>query len=337
MVASIKKALTFRASSIGDCLMGKYLLENIHAQFPKARFGIVVASRAGMIRDLFAAYPWIEVIEANRRSPRALFSLLKNFYNSDLVVTQYAGKKGGRFGFASKLAARVLAKKGGLVGFIDISPWNKFLYNKLLLVRSDIAVAEHDRVALRAASIPISFPYPRMSFVQDNAVLAKFGLKSGEFIIVHLFAGNKGRGLSPEKKRELLVALAQKLPHTRVVITGGANDREEALLMAMGTEATVIAGEATLQELMNLIAESRGVVSVDTGVAHITAQLGKPLIVLSTCLGANWWLPEQYGPDVPIRVFSRSELCAQGHMYKNYPDCINEIDIEEVAQQALSL
>src|SRR3989338_3419571 len=96
----IEKALTFRASSIGDCLMGKYLLENIHAQFPNARLGIVVASRGAMIRDLFATYPWLEVIEANRRSPRSLFYLWRNFRNSDLVMTQYAGKLGGRFGLA---------------------------------------------------------------------------------------------------------------------------------------------------------------------------------------------------------------------------------------------
>ena len=109
----IKKALTFRASSIGDCLMGKYLLENIHVQFPSARLGIVVGSRGAMLRDLFAAYPWLEIIEANRRSPSALFSLLKNFYGSDLVITQYAGKPCGRFSFRSKLFARVLAKRGG--------------------------------------------------------------------------------------------------------------------------------------------------------------------------------------------------------------------------------
>ncbi|MEK7114207.1 MAG: hypothetical protein AAB850_01520, partial [Patescibacteria group bacterium] len=101
----IKKALTFRASSIGDCLMGKYLLENIHAAYPHARLGIVVASRAEMIRDLFAAYPWLEVIEANRRNPVSLFSLWKKYHESDLVVTQYAGKLGGKFGLASKLFA----------------------------------------------------------------------------------------------------------------------------------------------------------------------------------------------------------------------------------------
>ena len=327
----IKKALTFRASSIGDCLMGKYLLENIHAAFPQARLGIVVAGRAAMIRDLFAAYPWLEVIEANRRTPRALLSLWRDFQGSDLVVTQYAGKQGGTFGLASKLVARLLAKRGGLVGFNDTSKVNRFLYDRLVPVNSDIAVAEHARGALRAVGIQISLPFPALQYVEDSNVLATFKLEAGKCIVVHLFAGNKSRGLSSDKKRELLIALNKKFLDIRLVISGGAADREEAIRIAAGVPATVIAGEATLQDMMNLIAESRAVVSVDTGIAHIAAQLGKPLIVMSTCLGRNWWFPEQYGKDAPIHILSRGDLCAAGHVYKEYPDCMNEIDMNEVA------
>lgn len=331
----IKKALTFRASSIGDCLMGKYLLENIRTKFPKARLGIVVASRAGMIRDLFAAYPWLEVIEANRRNPSSLWSLWRNFHGSDLVVTQYAGKMGGSFGLASKLFARVLAKKRGFIGFTDASSWNMFLYDKLVPMRHDIAPAELERMTLHITSIPIAFGHPMMQYIPIPNVTERFESVSGNYIVVHLFAGNVGRGLSPDKKRELLVALAKKLPDIRLVISGGVTDREEALMVARTLPATVIAGEATLQELMNLIMKSRGVVSVDTGIAHMAAQLGKPLIVLATCVGLHWWKKEQYGADAPVRLFTYHET--QGHVAKDFPDCINTIDMQEVARTATEL
>ena len=333
---TVSKALTFRASSIGDCLMGKYLLENIHANSPEARLGIVVASRGAMLRDVFAAYPWLEIIEVNRRSPRALASLLKDFYGSDVVVTQYAGKQGGRFGFASKLSARILARRGGLIGFTDASRFNSVLYDKLIPHALTAAPAALEREALRAAGIPIEYEHPAMQCVSMPHVLEKFGL-SKNYVVVHLFAGNKGRGLSPEKKRELLTRLAEKLPDTRLVISGGAADREEALAAAQNLPATVIAGDASLQELMNLIRASRGVVSVDTGVAHITAQFGKPLIVLATCLGLHWWGKEQYGTDAPISLLTCAGLCATGHLYKTYPDCLNTIDMEEFARKVLAL
>lgn len=332
MQIPIKKALTFRASSIGDCLMGKYILENVHAQFPEARLGIVVASRTEMIRDLFAAYPWLEVIEANRHSPWKLFMLLKDFLGSDLIVTQYAGKPGGRFSFASKLFARVLAKRGGLVGFTDASRWNKSLYDLLVPMNPDTAVVERDRAALRAARIPIAFPFPSLQCVEDFGVLQKFDLKKGQFVVVHLFAGNAGRGLHPDKKRELLIALAKKLPDTRIVLSGGGYDRAEALLVAEGVPATVVAGETSLQEMMNLIVQGHAVVSVDTGMAHIAAQLRKPLIVMRTCLGANWWFHDQYGSDAPITVFACDRACEQGHIAKEYPDCMGGIDVGEVAE-----
>ncbi|TSC63797.1 MAG: heptosyltransferase I [Parcubacteria group bacterium Gr01-1014_91] len=329
----IKKALTFRASSIGDCLMGKYLLENIHAQFPNARLGIVVGGSGAMIRDLFSAYPWLEVIEANRYSPRILRSLYRDFCGSDLVVTQYAGKAGGRFGLASKLAARLLAKDGGLIGFTDASPWNKFLYDKLVPISSSDAIAEHDRAALRAAGVPVSLQFPTLQYIKDSEVLSKFNLEAGKYVVVHLFAGNTARGLHADKKRELLVALAEKLPSARLIVTGGASDREEALHAADGLPARVIAGDATLQEMMNLIAQSHGVVSVDTGIAHITAQLGKPLIVLRTCVGRAWWLSGQYGSDAPITVFSCDSVCKNGHIAKAYPACMDAIDIGEVTKK----
>lgn len=338
MSKHISKVLTFRASSIGDCLMGKYLLENIHVQYPSARLVIVVGSRGAMISDLFKADTWLEVIEANRRNPRTLFDLIKNFYGSDLVITQYAGKRGGAFSFASKLFARLLAKKGGLIGFADASGWNTALYDKIVPLRQESAVVEHDREALRAAGIPISLPFPTLEFVHDDSVLMKFHLETGKFFIVHFFAGGKGRSLSPEKSRELLLALRKELDSDiQIVVSGGKGDRESALQIANGIDARVIADEASLQEMMNLIKSSKAVVSVDTGMAHITAQLGKPLLVMSTCLGHNWWFTGQYDDKAPITVFSRDDICVNGHMYKNYPDCINAIGMNEVAARVTAV
>ncbi len=314
--------------------MGKYVLENIHAAYPQARLAIVVASRAGMIRDLLRAYPWLEVVEANRRNPATLFSLFWNFCNSDRVITQYAGKRGGTFGLGSKLVARLLASRGELIGFNDASWWNR-VYDKLLPVRPTVAVAEHDRELLRAAGIPITFPFPTLQYKEDQAVLQRFEVNKGEYLVVHLFAGNKSRGLMPKKKHELLVALTQKLPGVRILVSGGKGDREEAVQVAEGTSATVIAGEVTLQELANLIAKAQGVVSLDTGVAHIAAQLKKSLVVLRTCIAPNWWFEGQYGAEAPIHVLSADRLCAPGHQaHEGYPVCLNGIDANGVASQA---
>lgn len=332
---NIRKALTFRASSIGDCLMGKYLLENIHAEYPQARLGIVVASRAPMIRNLFADYPWLEVIEANRRNPRTLFALLRDFHGSDLVVTQYAGKKGGMFGFGSKLFARLLARRGGLVGFVDAFRWNGVLYDQLVPIEAEESIAEHEREVLATVEVTVSLPFPKLICLPDGAIVEKFGVDAEKFIIVHFFAGGKGRSVSPEKSIELLTALRRVLSDDiSILVSGSSADRSSARAIAEGIDAKVIAGETTLQEMMCLIKESRCVISVDTGMAHIAAQLGTPLVVMRTCIGRNWWLAEQYGENAPITVCSHDTSCRDGHVNKEYPDCLNEILAEEVANAA---
>lgn len=334
MIAPIRKALTFRASSIGDCLMGKYLLENIHVQFPQARCGIVVASRAAMVRDLCAAYPWIEVIEANRRDIRGLIHLWNRFHGSDLVVTQYTGKVGTKFALGSKLAARVLARRGGLIGFHDASSLNGILYDQVLPLLNTHSVAGYERDALLAVGLTIAIPYPRLLPVQNEETLSKFSLTEGKFIIVHFFAGNKGRSISPKKARILLNKLRERFPDSTLVISGAKDDRDVAEVIGVDiANVKILAGGATLQEMMVLVAASQGTVSVDTGIAHITAHLGKPLVVLRTCLWPNWWFPEAYGPTAPIRQFSQEELCTP-HIAQDYPTCLDEIGCGTVADAA---
>ena len=326
----IKKALTLRASSIGDCLMGKYLLDNIHAQYPRARLGLVVGSRAAMLRDLFADYPYIEVVEANRRNPASLLRLLRDWRGSDLVVTQYAGKPGGRFSLGSKLMARLLAKK--LVGFSDASKFNSFLYDNLVTLDINEAPAELERRALRAAGLKVPLPYPALSAPEPTDVLKKFGLTAGAYVPVHLFSGGKNRSLGPAKRRELLAALAAALPGVTLLVTGSAAEASSARDIANGLPVRVIAGEVSLQELMSLIAQSAVVVSVDTGVAHMAAQLGAPLVVLTSCVGAHWWQDNQYGNNPRVQVFSNPE--PGGHVAKDYPDCIGTIDFAAAARVA---
>jgi len=330
MHTPIRKALTFRASSIGDCLMGKYLLENIHRQFPEAHLGIVVASRGKMIRDLLAAYPWLEVIEANRQSPRALWRLWREWRGSDLVVTQYTGKIGGKFGLASKLAARVLARRGALVGFSDAAHGSAFLYDRLVPFDHGVAPAEHERRALRAAGLAVPLPYPTLSAVPNKDVLSKFGVSAEKYIVVHLFSGSIKRGLNAASRKKLLSALSIAIPGAPLLVSGGKGDRIEAKEAADGIPtARVIAGDASLQEMISLILQSSRVISLDTGVAHIAAQLRRPLVVMSTCLGLFWWGSDQYGAGFSIKVFNNKAACGVEHKPVEYPPCINTIPYDD--------
>ncbi|KKU56257.1 MAG: hypothetical protein UX77_C0002G0028 [Parcubacteria group bacterium GW2011_GWA1_47_11] len=324
----VKSLLTFRASSIGDCLMGKYLLENVRAAHPAARCALAVSSRTTMVRDLLAAYPWIEVLEVNKNP----LSLARFFARGrqDIVVTPYTG---GVFGILPKLAARAAAR--ALVGYTDRSPLNKFLYTKLIpLTGRSRAPRSLECDALAAAGIPVAVTQPSFEYLPQPELLPRLGLSAGKYVVLHLFSGGNARGLSPNKKIELINALAKTLPMP-LMLTGTAKETA-----SLGTlPASVRVAHTTLQELAHLIGHAGAIVSLDTGAAHIAAHLRKPLIVLASCVGVQWWSKDMYGFDkltaggesVPNALITALEVCKNGHDYSGYARCLDAIDADAVA------
>jgi len=322
----INKALTFRASSIGDCLMGKYLLENIRAAFPVARCALAVSSRGDMIRDLFAAYPWLEVVEVNK-NPRSLLALFKRGRN-DMVITPYTG---GVFPCAPKVVARLIART--LIGYTDASILTRFLYTTLIpLVGRARAPRLLETDALKALSFPVSIVQPTFSYLPQPYLLERLGLQKKKYIVLHLFSGADARGLSPEKRHALIHALIKVLPENMMMVLTGSHKERESL--GKDLPARVISVPTSLQELAALIDASAGMVSLDTGAAHIAAHMGKPLVVLASCVGVQWWSPDMYGAHTSTTLFTCSDVCGAGHDYSGYAKCLEAIDMEAVATAA---
>ncbi|HEY4519769.1 MAG TPA: glycosyltransferase family 9 protein, partial [Candidatus Paceibacterota bacterium] len=271
---TIKKVLTLRASSIGDALMGKYFLENVHAAFPEARCFMLVGSRGAMIHDVLLGYPWLSVVEANRKNPSSLISAWRALSGSDIALTQPAENP---FSFPSKVFARLVAKK--LIGFNDTSVWN-FMYDTVVPFFGEAhsrGMIVEEQNALRASGVPMGVSELSLSYVDDPSVVSKFRL-SGKYVAAHLFSGNEGRSISQRKRVEIVRALRSAIPHT-LVLTGGTADVVRAAETSGGLPNVLnLAGKTSMQEFINLIARARGVVSLDTGGAHIAAHLKKPLV-----------------------------------------------------------
>lgn len=310
----IKKAITFRASSLGDAMLAKHLLENVHAQYPAARCGLVVAGRATMIKELLAAYPWITVVEANRKSLRSLWYLWREWRDSDLVVTPGV-KPGGQFGIGSKIAARLLARRGALVGFTDAFPFNTYVYDTVLPYDAVKAPRLLEQDALRAAGIAVTIPDLSLSYVAKPEILVSLGLQNKKYVVVHLFAGADSRGMSQQKRQELVDMLAQQYPDTPLVFTGTAREREAIERLTLPPQAVIAAGRGGVEELATLIVHSAVMLSVGTGPSHMASHLKHPLVVLVVCNGRHWCGTEQFGEEsrAYTHVYSCVECCGTSH------------------------
>lgn len=305
--------------------MGKYLLENIRAAYPDARCTLAVSSRVGMIRDLFAAYHWLEVIEVNK-NPASLWRFFASG-RRDIVITPYTG---GVFGILPKLVARLFAKT--LIGYTDASHLNRFLFTKLIqLVGRSRAPRLLESDALAAIGIPLSVERLTFTYLQQPHLLEKFGLQNGKYVVLHLFAGSDARGLSLNSKHALISSLMKVLPEDwKLALTGGDKERES---LGKDLPPQVILVHTSLQELAHLIDHSACVVSLDTGAAHIAAHMGKPLVVLAShCAGTQWWSPDMYGEETRT-LFSCLGICKGRHEHPGYARCLDAIDPETVASR----
>lgn len=329
---AIRKALTFRASSIGDALMALYFFQNVRKANPEAACGLVVAGRGKMVKDLLLAYPWIEVIEANRKKPKAVWHLLKTFWLADVVTTPYTA---GTVNIFTKLMARFIGRSPGVIGFIDKSQWSKYFYDIMLpFWGRGTAPRLLEQAALKAAGVAVGQEYFSYEFVPQPQVFEKVGVDAGKYIVVHLFAGSQTRGLDPEHQQALVDSLVREFPGMQLVFTG--TDHDHGFIKKLTLPAGAVMATTTVQEMAQLIKSAKGVVSVGTGPSHMASIMRVPTVVMCVCHGVPWCGAEQYG-DAPIKVFARPDLCPDGHNGEGYARCMNAVDMSDVAAAAKSL
>lgn len=116
-------------------------------------------------------------------------------------------------------------------------------------------------------------PLPQTSLSSDPAataaVKAKFGI-AGPYCVLC-----PGAEYGPAKRWPYFKELSPKLPLPAVLL-GSAKDADACA----GIPGLDLAGKTTLDEAMDLIAGAAFVVSNDSGLMHVAAALGRPLVAL---------------------------------------------------------
>lgn len=92
-----------------------------------------------------------------------------------------------------------------------------------------------------------------------------------------------------------LAALARQDGVTPV-LAGGPESRERLERLGAGSGSLCLAGRTSLAQLLALLANAMGTVSVDTGIAHLAAATGKPTVVIFAHGQEYWDFP--CGPKV---------------------------------------
>jgi len=142
-------------------------------------------------------------------------------------------------------------------------------------------------------------------------VSAHLAINGRPLVILHPGANWFHKRWPPQR----FAALGDRLVESQrvsVLVTGGPADLAlaEQITRTMRQPATVLAGGTTLRQLAALLEQAALVVSNDTGVLHVAAALGRPLVAL-------------YGPTSPALTGPLGE--PQRITILHHPDCCPHI------------
>lgn len=270
------KAVFLRLDKIGDLIatlpvdqLPSLKEKNIQVQW-------VIAKGLGSIAKL--AEPARNFIELDLHNPKKSTADLIAYLKSekpDAVVVFYAPWWVGYACFRAGVPLRVTRK----------SQWHSFIfYNKAF--RQSRSLAEKHEADYNRELVEQAFQLPtektpllRLQPLLRRHLFEKYDLKPGEFFIVH--PGMAGSALNwPQSHYN---ALIEKLLNAgTVVITGTASDdpylTEIRKQWLKNPQVRWLQNELSMEDLLSLLKSARAVVAPSTGVAHLAAAVGTPVV-----------------------------------------------------------
>ena len=279
----MKRVLIVKTSSMGDVLHTLPALTDAINVYPDIRFDWVVEEGFAQIPSWHQAVDRVIPVAIRRwrknwfsapiRAERAQFRHAIQTHHYDAVidaqgllksaflVTRYA--KGTKHGYSRQCAREPLAS---------------FFYD----IRHNVSKEMHAVERIRQLfALSLNYPTPQS---QGDYGIARHFLSLPAFderpYLVFLHATTRDEKHWPESHwRELIALLADS--GVRIKLPWGAeHEHQRAIRLAKDFDYVDVLPKMSLAQVAQVIAGAKNVVSVDTGLSHLTAALDKPNITL---------------------------------------------------------
>lgn len=279
----MKRVLIVKTSSMGDVLHTLPALTDARAAYPEICFDWAVEEGFAQIPSWHPAVDTVIPVAIRRwrknwfsapiRAERAQFRHAIQAHHYDAVidaqgllksaflVTRYA--KGTKHGYSRQSAREPLAS---------------FFYD----IRHNVSKKMHAVERIRQL-FALSLNYPLPTTQGDYGIAQHFlslpAIDKRPYL-VFLHATTRDEKHWPETHwRELIALLANS--GLRIKLPWGAeHEHQRAIRLAQGFDYVDVLPKMSLAEVAQVIAGAQSVVSVDTGLSHLTAALDKPNITL---------------------------------------------------------
>ncbi|ACM20466.1 ADP-heptose--lipopolysaccharide heptosyltransferase [Geotalea daltonii FRC-32] len=338
-----KKILVMRYRFIGDTILTVPFLRNLRRAEPDAFIAWMVAPGSS---EVVKGIPYVDeliywdpvTIHADSRgthrtlaSKLAFFKELRSRHFDKVYVLKRS--------FSSALLAWLSGAKDR-VGFD--TEGRGFLLTGRVPYRHDQHEVQNFLDVLRADGVPVADDHLEAWISAEeqqfaDQYMAEHGVGADEQLLaVHPFAANPVRGWHEDNFVEVANRL-QRLYKARIVLFGGGRDVERAQYMRqrISPEPVMVVGSTTLRQTMAILARCQLLVCNDSGIMHLGAALGVPLVAIFGPQSPVKFGPWGKGCRVEYSEFKCSP-CRQKFFTeckpspRGKPECVEAVQIEQV-------
>lgn len=338
--AAIKRILAISCTAIGDTLMSTPALRSLRLAYPNAHISLLLNKRYG---TLFANNPDIDEIipyaGGYRRFLRLAWALNRQRFDVALILhgnepqaTPLAYLSGAAFCFKlpNDNDFRFLLSNAE-----PVLRWEAFAHgiDQRLAVAALAGGAKTDRAMTltptAAATARLNARIAARDIPPDARLI---GFQAG--------ASTVSRRWSSGRFIELGKRLLKRLPDAWIVLTGSADERPLAELIASGIDhprVWIAAGEPSLEEMPALMQRLQILLTGDTGPMHMALAVGTSVIALFAV--SDWRRSgpaSELGKHVVIQKWRTCDPCLSKRCPYAEPLCMANIGIDEVEQAILS-
>lgn len=275
--------LIIKTSSMGDVLHTLPALTDAMNLMPGIKFDWVVEENFTQIPTWHPAVVRVFPI-AIRRWRKNWFSkqnrLQRQQFYQQLQQRQYDAviDAQGLLKSAVLIARKARGIRHGLDWQSAREPLASLFYNEHHRVAKNQHAVERIR-QLFAQSLGYKCPNGVGNYAIANQVVQRLIDKSANYL-VFLHSTTRANKHWPEQHWRALLLMMKSLGLQVKLPWGTPEEHARAIRLASGLSYVSVMDKLTLSEVAELLADSQGVVSVDTGLSHLTAALDKPNITL---------------------------------------------------------
>jgi lipopolysaccharide heptosyltransferase II len=311
----VSRILVVAPNWIGDALMAQPLLARLREQHPDARLEVLapewvapVARRMPEVDEVITAPFRHGALHLGKRW--RLGRALKDRRYAQAIVLPNSWKAALVPFFAH------IPVRSGYVGESRYGLLNQLHRNGKDAMRDHYARLAGTPGATAAAALPQ--PRLRVDAAQVAATRARFGLEQPYVALC------PGAEYGPAKRWPYFAELAARVQRP-VVLLGSANDASAAV----GIGGKNLVGGTTLDEAIDLIAGADLVVTNDSGLMHVAAALGRPLVALFGSSSPEK-TPPQPGRSRVLWLKPECSPCYERECPLGHFRCMREISVDSV-------